>query len=178
MEINHLFELITRSQSCSRLRQARSGRCAKNDLNLRLNLMHTATAPAIAVAYIQTPHTPLHSHPKRDTKTPCLSSAHPESSAPRADSSKSSPASPRPHYSSDRSPPLPRAGAATHTATTTTPQPAGSSASSPARSLRRRAGRTSSTTASSAPSLSALLATGSSRTPGRFRETHGCDVAT
>ena len=132
MEIDHLFGLIITSQSCSRLRQARPGRCAKNDLNLRLNLMHTATAPAIAVAYIQTPHTPLHSHPKRDTKTLCLSSAHPESSAPRADSSKSSPASPRPHYSSDRSPPLPRAGAATHTATTTTPQPAGSSASSPA----------------------------------------------
>ena len=168
MEIDHLFGLIITSQSCSRLRQARPGRCAKNDLNLRLNLMHTATAPAIAVAYIQTPHTPLHSHPKRDTKTPCLSSAHPESSAPRADSSKSSPASPRPHYSSARSLPRQRARAATHTATHTTRLPDGSSASSLVRRQRRRAGRMFSTTASLAPLLSALLATGSSRTPGRL----------
>jgi len=107
---------------------------------------------------------------EREHNPPCRSSAHPESSAPRADSSKSSPASPRPQYSSDRSPPPPRAGAATHTATTTTLRPAGSLASSLARSLRRRAGRTSSSTASSALSLSALLATGSSRTPGRFWE--------
>lgn len=108
---------------------------------------------------------------RRTQQAPCLSSAHLASSAPRADSSRSSPASPRPHYSSARSLPRPRARAATHTATHTTRLPDGSSASSLVRRRRRRAGRTSSTTASLAPLLSALLATGSSRTPGRLWRT-------
>jgi len=41
-------------------------------LGTTLNLMHTATAPAIAVAYNRTPHIPLHSHPRATQLTMSL----------------------------------------------------------------------------------------------------------
>jgi hypothetical protein len=105
---------------------------------------------------------------RRKHHTPCHSSAHLASSALRAASSKSSRASPpRPHHSNTaRSLPRPRARAATHTVTLTTRRPDGSLALSRARRLRRRAGRMSSTTASLAPWLLALLATGSNQILG------------
>lgn len=98
-----------------------------NASNLRSSLIQQL-ANVTTVAYAQTPRLTLHSHTQGEHKTPCLSSAHLESSAPPADSSKSSPASPRPHYSRDSSPSRPRAKAATHTVTPTTRLPDGSSA--------------------------------------------------
>jgi hypothetical protein len=147
-------------------------RRAKANVSQPPLVAHTAASQLrpTAIAYQTTKHlTTLSTHTRRTHQPPCLFFAHLASSAPRADSSRSSPASPRPHYSSSaRSLLRLRARAATHTATHTTRLPDGSSASSLVRRRRRRAGRTSSTTASLAPLLSALLATGSSRTPGRL----------